>query len=96
MTAPEELLRRRLVQALRSCGPNAATGALADAVLALGDLESRWEVRGGDPDDPGDRWYSYCDTRAEADALAAKRKAEVFAVFSLRFMPISVDQEGPR
>lgn len=101
MTAPVEILRDRLLSALRSVETAAPRlqvpyGAMVDAVLALGDLESRWEVRGGaESDDVDDRWFSFCATREQADAVAAKdADAQVFALYSLRFTPISVEQGG--
>jgi hypothetical protein len=101
VSAPEQILRDRLIAALRSVETAAPRlqvpyGAMADAVLALGDLESRWEVRGGEEsDDVDDRWFSFCATREQADAVAAKDDdAELFALFSLKFTPISVERGG--
>lgn len=98
MTAPEEILRDRLIAALRSVETAAPRlqvpyGAMADAVLDLGDVECRWEVRLGAPDDPA---YYRTASREDADAMAAKKGGDVSALLSLRLTPISVNLEDAR
>lgn len=91
MNAPLDFLRLRLSTAINCAGAGASPEALTDAVLALGDLECRWEIRGGDPDD---RWFAYRNTREQAAALAGEHNdAAVSALYSLKFTPISVDPE---
>lgn len=95
MTTPEDVLRDRLIAALRSVETVTARlripyDAMADAVLALGEVECRWEVRGGDPEDP---WHYRTASREDADRTAVEKRATVSALCSLKFTPIGADPE---